>query len=84
MRLKPGYGHGHRRRAGFPSLVAGSITSAGLQARDHLLAATTPLKATVRDVNNREMKGTAVSWSSDQPLTASVSQSGVVTGLAPG
>jgi trimeric autotransporter adhesin len=48
------------------------------------VAATTPLKATVRDVNDREMQGTTVSWSSDQPQTASVSQSGVVTGLAPG
>jgi len=48
------------------------------------VAATTPLKATVRDVNNGVMQGKAVSWSSDQPQTASVSQSGVVTGLAPG
>jgi uncharacterized protein YjdB len=48
------------------------------------VAATTPLTATVRDVNNLVMQGMAVSWSSDQPQTASVSQSGVVTGLAPG
>jgi len=48
------------------------------------VAATTPLKATVRDVNNGVMQATPVSWSSDQPLTASVSQSGVVTGLLPG
>jgi len=48
------------------------------------VAATTPLTATVRDVNNLVIQGTAVSWSSDQPQTASVSQGGVVTGLAPG
>ena len=48
------------------------------------VAATTSLKATVRDVSNREMRGTNVSWSSEQPQTASVSESGVVTGLAPG
>jgi len=48
------------------------------------VAATTPLTATVRDVNNLVIQGTTVLWSSDQPQTASVSQSGVVTGLAPG
>ena len=48
------------------------------------VAATTPLSATVRDVNNLVLQGMAVSWSSDQPQTASGSQSGVVTGLAPG
>ena len=48
------------------------------------VAATTPLSATVRDVNNLVIQGLAVLWSSDQPETASVSQSGVVTGLAPG
>ncbi|HEY5413409.1 MAG TPA: Ig-like domain-containing protein [Gemmatimonadaceae bacterium] len=48
------------------------------------VAATTPLTATVRDVNNLVIQGTTVLWSSDQPETASVSQSGVVTGLAPG
>ena len=48
------------------------------------VSATTPLTATVRDVNNLVIQGTTVLWSSDQPQTASVSQSGVVTGLAPG
>ena len=48
------------------------------------VAATTPLTATVRDVNDLVIQGTTVLWSSDQPQTASVSQSGVVTGLAPG
>ena len=48
------------------------------------VAATTPLTATVRDVNNLVIQGTTILWSSDQPQTASVSQSGVVTGLAPG
>jgi uncharacterized protein YjdB len=38
----------------------------------------------VRDVNNGVIQNAAVSWSSDKPLTASVSQSGVVTGLIPG
>jgi uncharacterized protein YjdB len=48
------------------------------------VAATAPLSATVRDVNNGVIQNAAVSWSSDKPLTASVSQSGVVTGLIPG
>ena len=48
------------------------------------VAATTPLTATVRDVNGAVLQATAVSWSSDKPQTASVAQSGVVTGLAPG
>jgi len=48
------------------------------------VAATAPLSATVRDVNNGVIQSAAVTWSSDKPLTASVSQSGVVTGLIPG
>jgi uncharacterized protein YjdB len=42
------------------------------------------LTATVRDVNSVVIQGVTVSWSSDKPQTASVSQSGVVTGLVPG
>jgi uncharacterized protein YjdB len=48
------------------------------------VAFTTQLTATVRDVNDAVVQGAAVSWSSDQPLVAAVSQSGVVTGLLPG
>jgi uncharacterized protein YjdB len=48
------------------------------------VAATTPLTATVRDVNNLVIQGAALSWSSDKPQTASVSQAGVVTGLMRG
>jgi uncharacterized protein YjdB len=48
------------------------------------VAATTPLSVTVRDVNDGVVQNAAVTWSSDKPLTASVSQSGVVTGLIPG
>ena len=48
------------------------------------VAATAPLSVTVRDVNNGVIQSAAVTWSSDKPLTASVSQSGVVTGLIPG
>jgi uncharacterized protein YjdB len=48
------------------------------------VAATTPLTATVRDVNNLVIQGTVVSWTSDKPATASVSEVGVVTGLLPG
>jgi uncharacterized protein YjdB len=48
------------------------------------VAATVPLSATVRDVNNGVIQSAAVTWSSDKPLVASVSQSGVVTGLIPG
>jgi uncharacterized protein YjdB len=48
------------------------------------VAATTQLTATVRDVSGAAMEGVSVSWASDKPLTAAVSQSGVVTGLLPG
>ena len=48
------------------------------------VAATTPLTATVRDVNDLVIQGAALSWSSDKPQTASVSQEGVVTGLMRG
>jgi uncharacterized protein YjdB len=48
------------------------------------VAATTQLTATVRDVNGAAMEGASVAWASDKPLTAAVSQSGVVTGLVPG
>ncbi len=48
------------------------------------VAATTTLTATVRDVNGSVMAEQAVAWSSDKPLTASVTQAGVVTGLLPG
>jgi uncharacterized protein YjdB len=48
------------------------------------VAATTTLTATVRDVNGATMTGAPVAWSSDKPLTAVVTQAGVVTGLLPG
>ena len=48
------------------------------------VAFTTSLTATVRDVNGTVVLGAPVAWSSDRPTTAAVSQSGVVTGLAPG
>jgi uncharacterized protein YjdB len=48
------------------------------------VGATTVLSAAVRDVNDAVMQGAAVTWASDKPQTASVSQTGVVTGLAPG
>ena len=48
------------------------------------VAATASLSATVRDVDNAVIQNAAVAWSSDKPQTASVSQSGVVTGLIPG
>ena len=48
------------------------------------VAFTTPLSATVLDVNGAVIQGASVSWSTDKPATASVSQSGVVTGVAPG
>jgi uncharacterized protein YjdB len=48
------------------------------------VAFTAPLVATVRDVNGAVISSAAVTWSSDNPLTASVSQTGVVLGLIPG
>jgi len=48
------------------------------------VGATTTLTATVRDVTGATISGASVAWSSDKPLTASVSQAGVVTGLLPG
>ena len=48
------------------------------------VALTTTLGATVRDVNGAVINGAPVSWATDKPLTAAVSQTGVVTGLLPG
>jgi uncharacterized protein YjdB len=48
------------------------------------VAATTTLSATARDANGTAIPGAPISWSSDKPATAAVSQSGVVTGLLPG
>lgn len=42
------------------------------------------LAATLRDAKGNVLGGRTVSWSSDQPTIASVSESGVVTGLTPG
>ena len=48
------------------------------------VAFTTTLTATVRDANGAVMSGAAVTWSTDQPSVASVTQAGVVTGMSPG
>jgi uncharacterized protein YjdB len=48
------------------------------------VAATTTLTATVRDANGATLTGAAVTWSTDKPSIASVTQSGVVTGMSPG
>jgi uncharacterized protein YjdB len=48
------------------------------------VAFTTTLAATVRDVNGATIASAPVTWSTDKPLTAAVSQAGVVTGLLPG
>jgi trimeric autotransporter adhesin len=61
----------------------GSVTVAPLTASVNV-AATTTLTATVRDVNGATVTGAAVTWSTDQPSIASITQSGVVTGMAPG
>ena len=63
--------------------VVGSVTITPGSATVNV-AATTTLAATVRDVNSVVIQGMTVSWSSDKPQTALVSQSGVVTGLVPG
>jgi uncharacterized protein YjdB len=48
------------------------------------VAFTTTLTATVRDVNGVVVQGAPVTWSTNSPTIAAVSQSGVVTGLSPG
>ena len=63
--------------------VVGSVTVTPPSATLNV-AFTTNLTATVRDVNGSTIGGADVAWSSDKPLTASVSQTGVVTGLTPG
>jgi len=63
--------------------AVGSVTVAPPTA-SLIVAGTTTLTATVRDVNGAVMPGAQVAWSSDKPLTAAVSQTGVVTGLLPG
>jgi hypothetical protein len=42
------------------------------------------LTAVVRNVNGDEIEGKSVSWSSSNPLAASVDQNGIVTGVASG
>lgn len=46
--------------------------------------ATVDLTATARDVSGNVLGGRPVTWSSDQPATATVSPSGVVTGVSQG
>ena len=48
------------------------------------IAQTGSLAATVRDANGNALAGRSVSWATNNPLVATVSQSGVVTGLLPG
>ena len=48
------------------------------------VAFTTTLTATVRDASGAVLTSVPVTWSSDKPLTAAVTQTGVVTGLLPG
>ena len=45
---------------------------------------TATLTATMKDANGNTLTGRVVSWTSSSPLVASVSQSGIVTGLVPG
>ena len=61
----------------------GSVTVAPTTATVSV-AFTTQLNATVRDVNGVVVSAASVTWSSSSPLVASVSQTGVVTGLLPG
>ena len=48
------------------------------------IAQTGSLAATVRDASGNVLAGRAVSWTTNNPLVATVSQAGVVTGLLPG
>jgi CHRD domain-containing protein/Big-like domain-containing protein len=49
-----------------------------------LVGATTTLTATTKDGSGAAITGTTVAWSSSSDAIATVSQSGVVTGVAPG
>ena len=48
------------------------------------IAQTGTLVATVRDANGNVLAGRAVTWTTNNPLVATVTQAGVVTGLLPG
>ncbi|MEP6495314.1 MAG: Ig-like domain-containing protein, partial [bacterium] len=61
----------------------GSVTVAPTSASVSLLG-TTALTATVKDANGVIVTDRTVTWSSDNILTATVSPTGVVTGLVPG
>lgn len=63
--------------------VVGSVT-VNPPAATVTVAQSVTLTATVRDESGATMSGVVVSWTTDKPLTAAVSQSGVVTGLLPG
>ncbi|MDQ2664785.1 MAG: Ig-like domain-containing protein, partial [Gemmatimonadota bacterium] len=45
---------------------------------------TSPLTATTRDANNNVLTGRVVTWTTSNAAVATVSQAGVVTGVAPG
>ena len=49
-----------------------------------LVGATTTLTATTKDASGAALTGTTVTWSSSSDAIATVSQAGVVTGVAPG
>jgi uncharacterized protein YjdB len=86
-----GLGHHHRdrgrrRRIGGRhrrAVPAASVTIAP-STLTVTIAQTGSLAATVRDANGNVLAGRTVSWTSNNPLVATVSQSGVVTGLLPG
>jgi uncharacterized protein YjdB len=63
--------------------VVGSVTVSPPSATVSV-AATSQLTATVKDEKGATMNGAAVTWSSDKPLNALVSPSGLVTGVLPG
>ena len=65
-------------------LVPAATVSIAPGALTLTITQTGTLVATVRDAGGNVLAGRAVSWSSNAPLVASVSQAGVVTGLLPG
>ena len=65
------------------NIPVGSITLSPTSATVSTGSSTT-LTPTVKDANGKVVTDRVVSWSTSNPLIATVSQSGVVTGIAPG
>jgi uncharacterized protein YjdB len=66
-----------------PAAPVATVTVAPSTATVFVLGTTT-LTATMKDATGNPLTGRSVSWSTSNPLVATVTQSGVVTGVLPG